>query len=239
LGVILIAAWQPMAAQVQGVPSSAASLNSARSTTPTPGSHPNLATFSPNGYSNVLQPFLGNCCQNSFLPRTHFPPKIKPPLVPGHAGNSRYRGDAEALEAIAVPIYIPYAIGYGPDEDDGTGTDDSTYASDPSTGGPRIRKRFSDDFEYEWDTSEDASEEPPEEEPVVAQPATELVFKDGHHSSVVNYAIVGDALFDFDDGVTRKIMLADLDLAATGRANDVRGVDFNLPPASVAATTAK
>jgi hypothetical protein len=56
-----------------------------------------------------------------------------------------------------------------------------------------------------------------------------LVFKDGHRSEVLNYAIVGDTLFDFGDGRTRKILLADLDLSATRKANDNRGVDFQVP----------
>jgi len=77
----------------------------------------------------------------------------------------------------------------------------------------------------------DAAPEKPEE-PVVAQPTTVLVFKDGHRSTVVNYAIVGDTLFDFADGRARRIPLADLDLAATRKANDERGVEFKLPPAS-------
>src|SRR5580698_7221718 len=67
------------------------------------------------------------------------------------------------------------------------------------------------------------------EEPVPAQPSTVLVFKDGHQSDVLNYAIVGNTLFDFADGRTRKILLADLDLKATQKANDDRGVDFAVP----------
>jgi hypothetical protein len=48
---------------------------------------------------------------------------------------------------------------------------------------------------------------------------------------VLNYAIVGDTLFDFDlaDGRTRKILVSDLDLPATRKANDERGVDFQIP----------
>ena len=62
-----------------------------------------------------------------------------------------------------------------------------------------------------------------------------IVFKDGHRSEVRNYAIVDNTLFDFDlaDGRTRKILLADLDLSATHKANDDRGVDFQIP-ASIA-----
>jgi len=72
--------------------------------------------------------------------------------------------------------------------------------------------------------------EPPE--PVVAQPTTVLVFKDGHRSEVVNYAIVGDTLFDFSGDRTHKIPIAELDLAATQKANDASGVEFKLPPTS-------
>jgi hypothetical protein len=64
---------------------------------------------------------------------------------------------------------------------------------------------------------------------VAAQPSTVLVFKDGHQSDVLNYAIVGDTLFDLAAGRTRKILLADLDLPATSKANDDRGVDFQIP----------
>jgi hypothetical protein len=46
---------------------------------------------------------------------------------------------------------------------------------------------------------------------------------------VLNYAIVGDTLFDFAAGRTHKILLADLDLKATRKANDDRGVDFQVP----------
>jgi hypothetical protein len=46
---------------------------------------------------------------------------------------------------------------------------------------------------------------------------------------VLNYAIVGDTLFDFADGRTKKILLADLDLPATRKANDDNGVDFQIP----------
>ena len=67
-------------------------------------------------------------------------------------------------------------------------------------------------------------------EPVVAQPTTVLVFKDGHRSEIVNYAIVGGTLFDFSGDRARKIQIADLDLATTQKVNDAAGVEFKLPP---------
>jgi hypothetical protein len=46
---------------------------------------------------------------------------------------------------------------------------------------------------------------------------------------VQNYAIVGQTLWSFAPQHTQKIPLADLDLPATSKANDERGVDFHVP----------
>lgn len=68
--------------------------------------------------------------------------------------------------------------------------------------------------------------------PVPDQPGTVLVFRDGHTAEIKNYAISGDLLYDLSDGRARKIALSDLDLAATRKKNDDRGVDFQLPSGS-------
>ena len=72
----------------------------------------------------------------------------------------------------------------------------------------------------------------PEAQPAsqVDQPQTVLVFKDGHKLEVQNYAIVGDTLYNLEATRGRKIALSDLDLKATVRENDDRGIDFRLPP---------
>jgi hypothetical protein len=62
-------------------------------------------------------------------------------------------------------------------------------------------------------------------------PATVLVFRDQHKLEVQNYAIVGPTLWNFAPLRTEKIPLSDLDLPATTKANDERGVDFRLPGA--------
>lgn len=64
-----------------------------------------------------------------------------------------------------------------------------------------------------------------------AAPATVLVFRDQHKQEVQNYAIVGQTLWNFAPQHTQKIPLSDLDLPATTKANDERGVDFRLPGA--------
>jgi hypothetical protein len=72
------------------------------------------------------------------------------------------------------------------------------------------------------------SAEPPtatEEKP----PTTLFVYRDGHQMEVQNYAILGNTLWIFSDQRTRQVPLADLDLAATKRVNEERGVDFASP----------
>jgi hypothetical protein len=58
---------------------------------------------------------------------------------------------------------------------------------------------------------------------------TELVFRDKHTQEVENYAIAGQTFWIFDGGQARKVPLSDLDVSATIKANDARGVDFQLP----------
>jgi hypothetical protein len=116
---------------------------------------------------------------------------------------------------------------------------------DEDGGGPTIfdrrGPRRSDDqpryADSRWrrETREPGSREPePAPKPEAAapapdQPPTVLVFRDGHKSEVKNYAILGDALYDLSSDRRRKIALADLDVAATARENDERGIDFRLP----------
>jgi hypothetical protein len=65
----------------------------------------------------------------------------------------------------------------------------------------------------------------PEEEP-----STALVFRDKHVEEVRNYAIVGGTLWVLNDHQTgKKIPLADLDLVATSKMNDERGLEFQVP----------
>src|SRR5208283_3605488 len=57
---------------------------------------------------------------------------------------------------------------------------------------------------------------------------TVLVFRDGHQQEVSNYAIMGQTVYVFDHR-KQKIALGDLDVPATIKANDDRGVEFQLP----------
>jgi hypothetical protein len=60
-------------------------------------------------------------------------------------------------------------------------------------------------------------------------PATVLVFRDQHQQEIQNYAIVGQTLWNFAPQRTQKIPLSELDLPATEKANDDRGLTFKVP----------
>jgi len=60
-------------------------------------------------------------------------------------------------------------------------------------------------------------------------PPTVLVFRDEHKEEIRNYAIVGQTLWNFAPQRTEKIPLSDLDLPATTKANDDRGLTFRVP----------
>jgi hypothetical protein len=79
---------------------------------------------------------------------------------------------------------------------------------------------------------ESAVQQPAPEQEVAEQPRTLLVFKDGSRREVANYAIVAATLYDLSAGRTQKVALAELDLQATVKQNDQRGVEFQLPAAS-------
>jgi hypothetical protein len=88
--------------------------------------------------------------------------------------------------------------------------------------------------DYRADLNRDLNRErepdvPAVQQLVVDEPRTVLVFKDGHQQEVANYAIIGATLYDLSDGRTKKVELADLDLTATVKQNDDRGLDFKLP----------
>jgi hypothetical protein len=144
---------------------------------------------------------------------------------------------------VAYAVPVPYAVDLGatdastyssPDYDDDANGDDR----DPNyQGGPTIFDRRG---------SGAASYIPPVKnvprphavqsdvsavDPDPPQAPTLLIFKDGRKLEIGNYAIIGATLFDLTPGHSRKIALADLDLKATLKENDDRGVTFQIPSA--------
>jgi hypothetical protein len=100
--------------------------------------------------------------------------------------------------------------------------------------------RLSDEVEHlreELETRSIAPPSPPQP-PVPSQPqaakpdahtSTVLVFRDKRTQEVQNYAVVGPTLWIFDETRAKKLAVADLDIPATTRLNDERGVEFRLP----------
>jgi hypothetical protein len=138
----------------------------------------------------------------------------------------------------AVPV--PYAVdnsGVGNQQDENDGEDDADYQ-----GGPTVfDRRGNGPSSYvppvknpapahlgDRDSS-DQPDDPPAADPEPPLPSTLLVLKDGHNIEVQNYAIVGHTLYDLTPGHQRKIPLKDIDLDATQKQNDERGVTFQLP----------
>jgi hypothetical protein len=64
--------------------------------------------------------------------------------------------------------------------------------------------------------------------PVASEPTT-LVYSDGHTEEVSNYAITGKTLWIFNEQRARRVPLSSIDVEATRRANEDRGVDFAVP----------
>jgi hypothetical protein len=58
---------------------------------------------------------------------------------------------------------------------------------------------------------------------------TVLVFRDRHTEEIQNYAIIGKTLWVFTEQQARKIPIAELNVPATTKANEARGIDFRLP----------
>ena len=70
--------------------------------------------------------------------------------------------------------------------------------------------------------------------PVKEIPPAVLVYRDGHNEEVSSYSIIGRVMYTKSDyyssgSWTRTIQLADLDLPATLKQNQQRGVKFDLP----------
>jgi len=61
------------------------------------------------------------------------------------------------------------------------------------------------------------------------QPTTTFVYRNGSELEADNYAILGDTLWVFGDHTTHKIPLSELDMSATEKRNEDRGVEF-VPP---------
>src|SRR5579872_6693159 len=189
----------------------------------------------------------------SLGPRGYSPgPRVGFSTVPNSPRDGRdrdaHRHHRNQREYYGPLLYAyPYGYGYGYDDQNAPPPEDNADNNDANyQGGPTVfDRRGSGERSYIPPVKDVAPYRPAEQ----AQPAdqtdqaestpepvdpTMLVFKDGRKLEVANYAIVGATLFDLTPGHPRKIALADLDLDATRKQNDDRGVLFQLPPSAQA-----
>lgn len=230
MGELLIAAAMlagVAGAQVHGVPASVTSYGPGRG--PAPGVPASVTSLGPNGFG--AQPSLvPGCCVLS-SPQRHHGNRLGPVWYPAVAY------PYYSYDIVEAPVDDSMMRGYSGGR---TVFDRNGYGGpDAEQTAPRVDIHIHTDSSTvsrkgnEVDVAPRAAEPPA---PAIVQelpdpPETELVFKDGRHVSIRNYAIVGDTLYDVESGRTRKIALADLDLAATQKRNEELGVEFRLPGA--------
>jgi hypothetical protein len=138
----------------------------------------------------------------------------------GWYGGAGWYGDSYSYPAQNYPAYV-YA---SPDNSD-------AYAQNN-----QLQQDEIDRLNDEVARLRDERESRPPQNPAPAPPPkaqvhaeTLLVFRDRHTEEIQNYAIVGKTLWLFTEQRARKIPIAELDVPATAKANDDRGVDFRLP----------
>jgi hypothetical protein len=172
-----------------------------------------------------------------------------PPQIPLASAANGFHHDHDNVHhhprrdgaGVVAPLYaypVPYAVPVPYSTDNGV-VDDNSDATDNDPeyqGGPTVfDRRGSGESSYipPVENPRPAHAAEPDDPPADPAPApvpTVIVYKDGHTFEVGNYAIVGATLFDLAPGHPRRIALADLDLDATRKQNDDRGVVFQLPP---------
>jgi hypothetical protein len=239
VSVILLLAGLPslLSAQIHGVAPSVTSFGFGGSSNPTPGVPASVTSVGPNGFA---------CCSGPLISPFFVLPQ-GPRFDGTRSRGTRFHDHLRFPVGMIVPAYIPYAVPYPVPFAEDDGEDDDSAAAAPaysrrgqlaydSTSLPRdaaARRqgpgKAAADREVASSKESAPATVPDPAASAAAQPTTLLIYKDGHNVEVQNYAIVGDTLFDFTGGLSHKILLADLDLPATQRANDARGVEFQVP----------
>jgi len=154
----------------------------------------------------------------------------------GGFGNPFFRSRFPRRRFFVQPWFVPtlwYPPFYSP-------WSDSQPAEEAPAPPPEQNDALANQVERLTDEVERLREERAESRPPAAAPQSAvdekaapavLVYRDGHRDEAQNYAVLGQTLWVFGEQATRRIALADLDLEATKRLNDERGVEF-VPPHS-------
>jgi hypothetical protein len=211
LALLALVVCEPATAQVHGVPPSVTSIQF------------HVPPFLPNIMPSVTS--LGPS------PFTNHAGPIPPPYGinrPIYNYGRRYgRRNYGYGTTYAVPYYVPAydaSAGYdaGPYLYSGPPAEQTLHIVVDT---PPARQDIADDIQ---DSLPPETTKPKREHDAGPIDPTVLVFRDGHKQEVNNYAIMGQTVYVFDTR-TQKIALGDLDVPATIKANDDRGVEFQLP----------
>jgi hypothetical protein len=214
---LAVAMASPALAQINGVPPSVTSA----------------------GFGGHAQPNAPRASVTSLGPNGWSGPRFGTAQIPSRRPDYGHRHTYPYYPAYYpyYPVIDPQVYG-GPVDGAGPAEDDDQYL-----GGPTIFDRRGNGERYRSDAApptpmrpslapsiaEAAPSSRADAPPEPSQPDTVLVFKDGHKLQISNYAIVGANLFDLSNGRRQKIAIADLDVAATQKANEDQGVEFKLP----------
>jgi hypothetical protein len=214
-GFALLLSASVALAQIHGTPPSVTSMGfGGRAINGTP---PSVTSLGPRGYTPGFNPAFPNHRPWSGTSSSGFGnPHHRPRYPQGTVGY------------YAVPYFGYYDNGYYDN-----GTDAQNYAPEEEyNGGPTAFDQRGPRYVPRPPEPETPAENSSAASPDAASeqsPPTLLVFKDGHQLEVENYAIVGSTLYDLTEGHRRKVALSDLDLSATLKQNDDRGIYFHLP----------
>ena len=208
------------AAQINGIPPSVTSI---QFHVPPflPNARPSVTSLGPNG-------FVGG---PAFPPFTRpFPGSFRRPFFGRHGFG--FPGGA-VIAPVFVPAFDPWSW------NDGGDPSPNVYSGPPAEQTPHIVVDLPTAKRAAIAEDEEDTAPPPRSkgesdrgEALEATPIepTVLVFRDGHKQEVTNYAIMGQTVYVFDRR-TQKFALGDLDVPATIKANDDRGIEFQLPKA--------
>ena len=129
-----------------------------------------------------------------------------------------YSYPAQSYEAQSYPAYVYVSPDNG-----------SAYSGNDQQQQQQIDRLTNevDRLRADADAARSSVPQPPPRPEIRA--GTVLVFRDRHSEEIQNYAIVGKTLWVFSEQRARKIPIDELNVPATTKANEARGVDFRLP----------
>jgi hypothetical protein len=157
----------------------------------------------------------------------------RPGFFPGHFHHNRF------FFGFGTGFYYPYAYSYYPSYPYYPATYPTyDYSVNSYQQQEIIREldHLSDEVERLREQQETLSyvPRPGQQQPQAAtkteaERPTVLVFRDKHIQEVQNYAVVGETLWIFSEQQAKKVPLSQLDLDATAKLNEERGLEFPVP----------